>query len=218
MRRIKAIILSAIVLSCGLLAAPDCHATIYKFVDKDGIINFADDLQSVPVQYRAQAIIVSGEAKEPEVKRPGNAVAPKTQTEVQERAAPAPDVPETKTVTKTDGKGTFGKRAIFSSIVLVSALFAFVILGIVDADHKKSIKIVRIVILWGVSVFLLYSHAMDVVDFFRSAVKSVTDARQMSEDKGKQAVKVIKELNTLAEQARDANSGDPSKTDPERKE
>jgi len=214
----KTVIMAAVILSGGLLAAPNCHATIYKYIDKDGLTTFADDLQSIPAQYRAQAIIVSGETKEPEVRKPVNAVIQKTQTEMQERAASAPDITGMKPAAETGDSSAFGKRAMFSAIVVVSTLFAFVILGTVDKDRRKSIKIVRVVILWGVSVFLLYSHAMDVVGIIRSTGRSITDAQQMSEEKGKKAVRVIKELNTLAEQSKNANSDDPSKTDPERKE
>ena len=217
MKKMKASIMLVFLVMLGLTASPDGFAAIYKYIDNDGMINFADDLQSVPVQHRAQAVIVSGEEKEPEVKKPENQDAPKTRTEAP-AGTPVPATMEAQPPADAKEKGTSMNRFLVSSIVVVSALFAFVILGVIDADHKKSIKIVRIVILWGVSVFLLYSHAMDVVNLFRTMGKSVSDSQQRAEEKGKKAVKAMKELGTLLERAENPNSADPSKTDTEQKD
>jgi hypothetical protein len=101
---------------------------------------------------------------------------------------------------------------------VVSALFAFVVLGIIDADHKKAIKIARVVIIWVVSVYLLYSHAGDVVHGFRSIGSNVESARQESEEKGKKAAKAMKALNAVLDQAGQSASGDPAEAGPEKKE
>jgi hypothetical protein len=55
-------------------------------------------------------------------------------------------------------KSLFSGRVLISVVVVVSALFAFVILGILDADHKKAKRIVRVVILWGMSAYLILAH------------------------------------------------------------
>lgn len=219
MKRLNALVMLVLFVVVGSLTAQDSFAAIYKYVDKDGMINFADDLQSVPVEYRSQAVIVSGEAKDPEVRKPESHAVPKTQA-VAPAVAPAPDpaVMKAQPASKAREKSPFSIRFMVSSIVAVSALFAFIILGIIDADHKKSIKIVRIVILWGASVFLIYNHALDVVELFSSAGKSVMDAQQRSEEKGKKAARAVRELNTLLEKAENPDSADPSKTDTERKE
>ena len=78
----KTLTVSLFILTLGLFAAMDCAAAIYKYTDKDGLITFADDLQAVPVQYRSQAVIVSGEDKEAEVKSPAGQAVPKEQTEI----------------------------------------------------------------------------------------------------------------------------------------
>jgi hypothetical protein len=35
-----------------MFSAPVCAATIYKWVDKDGVVNFTDDISKVPPSYR----------------------------------------------------------------------------------------------------------------------------------------------------------------------
>jgi hypothetical protein len=221
MKKMRALIMLVLFVTIGLMVAQDSFATIYKYIDKDGLINFADDLQSVPVPYRAQAVIVSGEAKEQEIKKPESQVVPKTQLESHTDAlSPDPVVSRTpsQTVPEVREKSAFSSRFMFSSIVVVSALFAFIILGIIDADHKKSIKITRMVILWGISVFLIYNHAMDVVHVFSSMGKSVVDAQHRSEEKGKKAARALKELRNAVEQAENPNTADPANMDPEKKE
>jgi hypothetical protein len=52
------------VIAVVLSAASNSFGAIYKYIDKNGIISFADDLQSIPAQSRATATIVSGEREE----------------------------------------------------------------------------------------------------------------------------------------------------------
>jgi len=205
------------VITLGLLAAMDVSAAIYKYIDKDGLITFADDLQAVPAQYRAQAVIVSGEDKEAEAKSPAGQAVPKEQTEIK-AGEPLPAPPPIVQTAETGGKRSFGSRALISAIVVVSALFAFGVLGIIDADHKKAIKIARVVILWVASVYLLYSHAGDVVHVFSSIGSDVENARQASGEKGKKAAKAMKALNAVLDQAGQSNSGDSAEAGLEKKE
>ncbi len=205
------------VITLGLLAATDVAAAIYKYIDKDGLVTFADDLQVVPAQYRAQAVIVSGEAKEAEAKSPAVQAAPKEQPEIK-AGEPLPALPPIERTAETGGKKPFGSRVLISAVVVVTALFAFVVLGIIDADHKKAIKIARVVIIWVVTVYLLYSHAGDVVHVFSSIGSDVENARQASGEKGKKAAKAMKALNAVLDQAGQSNSGDSAEKGPEKKE
>jgi hypothetical protein len=59
----KTLLMTGLLLISGLSVTSTAFAAIYKYVDKNGMIYFADDLQSIPAQYRAAAKIVSGEAK-----------------------------------------------------------------------------------------------------------------------------------------------------------
>lgn len=189
----------------GLLIAQSGFAAIYKYVDSDGMMYFADDLHSIPEQYRASAKIVSGEATVAEEKQPPAVTPPPAQTE--SKAGGASTVAQAvRTSSETGDKGTLGNRALLSVIVVVSAFFAFIVLGIVNTDHEKTVKIARIVIIWGVSVYLLYNHAKDVVHVFSMIGSSVENARQESAEKGEKAAKAIKKYNELVEQAKKAAS------------
>ena len=200
----------------GITATSDCFAAIYKYIDKDGMIYFADDLQSIPEQYRAAAKIVSGDANKEE-KRPVNQHQQNILTETEKNGTMPADVQE-KPLIEIAGKKSFISRAVVSGIIVVSALFAFVIMGILDRDHKKSVKIIRVVILWGVSVFLLYAHTGDVVTVFNSFGNKMERAQRQSEEKGKKAAKALNALNALVEKAEKASSADPAGTEPEKKE
>jgi len=215
--------LAALVLACMVVAfmANESHAAIFKYVDKDGLINFADDIQSVPQQYRATASIVSGGAndetsKKPSVQQPQQAVGAPSDAKPGE---PAVAVPSQKNVdVSVEKKGLFSSRMVLSLIIVVSALFAFVVLGVLDADHKKAIAIARIVILWGVSVYLLYAHTMDVVHLVGSIGTKIDTVQQQSGEKGKKASQAMKKLNDLIDKAEQATAADPGTREPEKKE
>jgi hypothetical protein len=205
----KNLVVSLFVVTLCLLAAMDASAAIYKYIDKDGLVTFADDLQAVPPEHRAQAVIVSGEQKEGEAKATAAPALSKEQTGLKAED-PAPVHPQSIQAADTGGKRSFGNRVLISAIILVSAVFAFVVLGIIDADHKKIIQIARVVIIWAVSVFLLYSHAGDVIHLFQSIGSNVEDARQTSEEKGKKAAAAMKALNAVLDQAEQSSSEAPA--------
>lgn len=206
MRR-KALLMMVFFIILGVSLSSDALAAIYKYVDKDGMIYFSDDLQSIPEQYRAAAKIVSGEAKEEE-KRPVTHNQEKTLLETGMNNDGFPGVQQK----------PFSSRVLISEIIVVSAMFTLVILGILDTDHKKTVKIVRVVVLWGVSVYLLFAHAGDVVHVFSSMGKHVENVQRESEEKGKKAAKALKALDTLVEQAEKSSSPDHGGTEPEKKE
>jgi hypothetical protein len=180
----------------GLAAVPDGFAAIYKYIDKDGMVSFADDLQAVPENYRSKAIIVSGNVAEVEKKPLSQPLQPDdAKTEQALALAPA------KMDFATGITRSLGSRALFSVLVLISAVFAFIVLKILDADHKKPIAILRVVILWGVSIYLIYAHAGDVVNGFRSLGNGIENTRSQSAEKGKKAATALKTLDKLIENA-----------------
>lgn len=72
----RSFILSAVLIAVvGLFISPYCFAATYRYVDKNGQVGLADDLQMIPEPYRATAVLISGEAKEGEG-TPGPAAAP----------------------------------------------------------------------------------------------------------------------------------------------
>jgi hypothetical protein len=202
------------VLAMVLSTTSNSFAAIYKYIDKNGIICFADDLQSIPEQCRATAKIVSGEQEEE--RKPAIQNRPEAKAEAMPGKAPYSD--RGKVSIEGYAKNLFSGRVLISVVVVVSALFAFVILGVIDADHKKAIKIVRMVILWGMSVYLILAHAGDVEDIFKTLGGKVDTVQSESEDKGKKAAKSMKEINVLMQHIDNAaphvsESADPEKSD-----
>jgi len=111
-----------------------------------------------------------------------------------------------------------GSRVLPSAMIVVSAAFAFVILGILDSNHKKNVEIARVVILWSVTVYLLYAHAGDAVRMVRSISGAVGTIAHQSAEKGKSAAKAVKTLNALTEQADQASSTGTVEAEREKKE
>ena len=212
--KMKIRLILVFVLAMVLSATSNSFAAIYKYIDKNGIICFADDLQSIPEQCRATAKIVSGEQEEE--RKPALQKRPETQAEAMPGNASSSD--RGKVSIEGTVKSLFSSRLLISVVVVVSALFAFVILGIIDADHKKAIRIVRVVILWGMSVYLIVAHGGDVVHMFRTLEGKVDTVQRESEEKGKKAAKAIKEMNAFMEHGNNAASQDSGGVDPEKRD
>jgi hypothetical protein len=178
-------------------ATSNSFAAIYKYVDANGIICFSDDLQSIPEQCRATAKIVSGNQED----KPDRTIQ-------NQPSAKAEDIPGAGALSvegetgSTGGhvKSLFSSRMMISLIVIVSSMFAFVILGILDIGHKKATKVIRVVIVWGMSVYLIVAHAGDVVHMFKTLGDNVDTAQRASAEKGKKAAKAMKDMNNFMQQ------------------
>jgi Skp family chaperone for outer membrane proteins len=194
------------VIAIVLASTSNSFAAMYQYTDKYGIVSFANDLQSIPEQSRATAKIVSGE-QEQEAKPAPQKLAPVQEETRKSNAESSSD--REKVSLEGTAKNFFSGKVLISIVVVVSALFAFVILGILDADHKKSIRIVRVVIVWGMSVYLIVAHGGDVVNMFRTVKGNVDAVQHESEEKGKKAAKAIKEMNAIIQHVDDAASQDP---------
>ncbi|MDA8421949.1 MAG: hypothetical protein M0Z89_01270 [Nitrospiraceae bacterium] len=80
------------------------------------------------------------------------------------------------------------------------------IMGILEDDHKKAVVIVRIALVWGMTVYLFYMQTGDVIRLVRTAGSTIEDAKHQSEEKGKKAAKAIKALNELVPETGQASS------------
>jgi hypothetical protein len=178
----------------GLAVYSEACAAIYKYVDKNGMIYFADDLQSIPAQYRSAAKIVSGEDRG-ENKDQTSQAGRNAQTEITKPEATSSKA-EKLSMEKQEGN-SFYRRATTTIIIVVSALFVFVILRMLDTEHKKLVAITRVVILWGISIYIIFAHTVDVVNAFSLIGKKIEGVQQQSEEKGKKASKAIKQLDSL---------------------
>ncbi len=189
----------------GVFVASDCAAAIYKYEDKEGMINFADNLQSIPAQYRTNAKIVSGEPEDE--KKPPVRDVQTTQAEKQIVTMERGETPMQAHNVPDDNK-QFSRKALISVIAVMSVLFLFALLKVFDADHAKSVKIARIVLMWGISVYMIWAHYSDVIQIFTSAGTKIESVQQQAEEKGRKAAKAVKALDALMEQAEKGISSD----------
>jgi hypothetical protein len=191
--RLKLIVVMGLVFLFGILAAQQSLAAIYKYVDKNGLITLVDDLQSVPEEYRASVKIVSGEASEKSSSHSVHGDKPEGPAGAMTRDM----APSASNQNTAEGSGSFSGKALVSAVVVVSSAFLFVILGKFDAEHKKAVTVMRLVILWVVSVYFLYAHAGDVIHVVKKLDGGIEAVQKQSEEKGKRATQAVKAWNEL---------------------
>ena len=74
----------------------------------------------------------------------------------------------------------------------------------------------RVVVIWGVSIYVIYAHAMDVVHLFTMANGKIEAVKEESAEKGRKTARKMKEYQEAMEQL-----GKPdgiAEADPEKKD
>jgi hypothetical protein len=217
--RTRLIVVMGLVCIFGFLTVHSSFAAIYQYVDKDGMVGFADELQSVPEPYRAGARIISGTVEEKRPSNPSNrqrSDAPAGEAVREPAAVPAAGEKQTP-ATATDETRSFGNRALISAAVVAGALIAVGVLGLFARDRKKTVAIVRVAVLSGMTVYLLYAHAGYVLNVFTRIGSGVESVKKRSEERGKKAARAIKALKALADDVDRLQDG-LAEMDPEKKE
>jgi hypothetical protein len=206
----KALLMLFILVALGLAVAPDGFAAIYKYVDKDGMVCFADDLQSVPEQYRAAVKILGGEpeAEKKTVMRDQ----PQAQSEAKPEAAVVSTV-QANVSTEAGEKNIFSRKVLTSLVVVGSSLILIILLGMLNTtDHKKTVALFRMAIIGGTFAYLFYAHAGDLFQVAKSLRTEVSTVQQKAEERGKKAAEAIKKMNALKEELK--NAGPPDSEEP----
>lgn len=190
-------------------------AATYKFTDKSGNVGLADDLQSVPEEYRATAVLIGGTPNE-------NAAAPETSAlpapqavssqpaapEQPSAAVPAPEpesAPAPAAAPEPQEGMPFSIRLAISIGVVIASILVSVFLGKISAmhGHDKAIHILRMSLSWLVVVYLVAAHAKDVLIIFKATGHHVQSVSEESAKKGEKAAKAIKAMDALMKQAED---------------
>ena len=96
-----------------------------------------------------------------------------------------------------DERSLWPEGRFTTAVVVVSGAFLVGLLGTFDADYKKAVKVGRLIILWGVSVYLLVAHSGDVVRVVKKISGGIESAKQGSEEKGKKAAQAVKDWSRL---------------------
>lgn len=210
----KIAILSAVLfVSAGFFAGmvQDGFAATYKFVDKNGQVGFADDLQAVPEPYRATAVLIGGGGSEGE-RTSGSPAATGAQAPAQPgmnaQQAPPEAVPDQASPVQTQplaqGSGLpFSIRLAISIGVVIATILISVFLGNVAGlhGHDRAIHVLRVSLSWLVVIYLVAAHAQDVMAIFKTVGKQVQSVSDQSAKRGEKAAKAIKAMDALREQA-----------------
>jgi hypothetical protein len=167
-------------------------AAIYRYVDKDGVICFADNLQVIPEQCRTTAVIVDNEAK--------GDVKP-SKPAVDNKADAALSAAEVKPENR--GPRPLSIRLMISGAVGLSALLIFVVISKLPElkENKKVLSLIRASLIGIMSLYLIVAHVNDMMTIFGAAGRVVEDVQNQSAEKGKKAVQAIKSLDSLFEEA-----------------
>jgi len=189
----------AVIFVLALFLARDSFAVLYKYVDKDGVVCYADDLQSVPEKYRPKAVIFSGELKnEPKL------TSGRQEThDVMLSASPA--VGDASSPPLREEK-PFSKRLANTIIVMTVLVVIYVVLErlkevVESRKYDKIVPLARIGLSAVAVLYLAFAHVNDVIHGVAGVGKSVEQAKERSATKGKNAAEAIKALDAFLESA-----------------
>lgn len=205
------IIITVVYCLLGIVGDP-AYAALYKYIDKEGILCFADDLQTVPEQYRAAVIIVEGGSNEEEKKI--SAPAPQPQADA---PAPADSVP----TSQPKRPRPLSVRLMITAVLSISAVLLFLFISKQPGlkDNKKIISNVRSALIGIVSLYLVMAHARDVMTVLGFAGKAIDDAQQQSAEKGRKAAKAMKQMDALFQEAqKGGQEAETTSTDDDKKQ
>ena len=165
----------------GMVFVQDSKAAFFKYIDQNGIVCFADNLQVIPEQYRANAVIVETEREEeikPKPAKPAESNAPDAAATGLEEKGPRP----------------LSTRMMISGAIGLGALVIFVALSNLSElkENKKILSLVRGSLIGVVSLYLVFAHVKDVMTIFGMAGHAVEEAQHKSKEKGKKAAQAIK--------------------------
>jgi len=189
----------------GIFLAGHADASFYKYVDKNGVVCFADNMQVIPEQYRTAAVIVQDKAADEDAKP----AEPKLVN-----AAETPSVAQASPV--TEGPRPFTTRLLISGAVVIGAVLLFGVAGTLPRlrENKKFLSLLQGSLIGLVALYLSAAHAKDVMTLFGIAGQTVEKVQQQSAEKGKKAGEAMKSLDALigeaqkAQKAQNAEAGE----------
>ncbi|NTW60448.1 MAG: hypothetical protein HGA43_14945 [Nitrospirae bacterium] len=191
-RLVPAILFFALI----LLVCRESQAVIYKYVNAKDVPTFTDDLQKIPEQYRAQAVVVSG----------GNDYDAYTELEKARLAAEARTRQEQQAAASVKAVEPVSSRLIRSGIAVgLFIAIMFVLSNIHGLQGQAQVLLrIRAAMALILLVFLGITHAKDVMGFFRKVGDTVSnpvaDIQVKSAERGRKAAQAYKALNRALDQ------------------
>jgi hypothetical protein len=198
-RSMKKIVLVVVLLG-GVLTSSiaPCNEPIYKYIDKEGTPCYADNLQAVPEQYRATAVIIGEESTGPTKTHLSSATSQDKQSQPAENVA-----------AHTPSVRPLSLRLLISCCIVIISILVYVSLRKLVKFHEreKLHGIARAVFITILSLYLLFVHVSDVTTLFHIATNAVDDVERQSAEKGKKAAQAIKKLDAMFESAHEGDEG-----------
>jgi hypothetical protein len=192
--RFPLIILFLIVLI--LAVGRESQAVIYKYMSEQGVPTFADDMQKIPEQYRAQAVIVTG----------GNDFDAYAEQEKARLAAEERTRQEQRVAAPVKAEKPLSSRLVRSGIaagVFIALLF---VVSHLDALREQAQVLFRVRTGLAVLllVFLAFNHARDVRGLFGTVGDTlpnpVASMQERSAERGKKAAEAYKAMGKVLDQ------------------
>ena len=195
--------LSSRVLLAGLLmvamASPlltrHCYPdTYYKYTDKDGTINFTDNLQTIPKDYQKKAAKMTDEMEY------GDKKLKDTQKKADNQDSPLKE--ELPSEEKKKNVMAIVNSTFFRAVAAIAIVFSlFIVTGKIGRSlgHQQIMSILRIVLTVGVLVFLLRAQVEKMAGVFLSLKTDVDDIRDRADERVQKAEETAKDLVVPAE-------------------
>jgi len=194
MTNLRVVSLVFLFLVLFLITGRESLAVIYKYTNEKGVPTYADDMQKIPEQYRAQAVIVSGAAVDEQTE------AERARQEAEERAR------REQTVLPEKAGEPFSARLVRSGTAVGLFLAALFVISNIDAlkEQAKVLSRVRTLLILLLLVFLSVTHVRDVIRLFGKAGEAVSnpvsDIRERSAERGRKAAESYKGMDKVLQQ------------------
>ncbi len=167
----------------------------YKYIDKNGTECYADNLQSIPEEYKKKAVIISVQFKKDESR----------QSEVQsENGVPSSATENKKETAKIIDKEKvkeaiegFVRSSLFKFIaVIIGFLLVFIIVGKVSSSlgHRGIGTLLRIALALLVLLYVFNSYLEEIVGAFTMLKEEVMGVKKQAEERNEKADKTMNEL------------------------
>ena len=170
-----------------VISVQDGFAVIYRYVDDNGTVCFADRQQAIPDKYRGSAVIVNTEPADGSPGKGGSAVGKEPGTAEKEKSPPAEGM-------KATVQTLLKNRLLHLFASLLGFVLVFALIGKISSalNHKQVGSVLRILLIAGTMTYLLSLHAQEIGGIFTSLKEEVLGVTHQVEEKNKATDDMLK--------------------------
>lgn len=188
------VLLTIFLFSLIVVASRESLAVIYKYMNEKGAPTYTDDMQKIPEQHRAKAVMVSGVAvdEQDEAERARSEAEERARQERAERQVKAPE--------------PFSARLVRSGIAFGIFLAVLFVISNIDALREQAHVLYRIrtSLVLLLLVFLGVTHAQDVAGLLGKVGETVSSPvasiQESSAERGKKAADAYRSTDSVLDQ------------------